>query len=318
MRKANHHLWVILILLIISLPLKEKSYMYRGLASSWHMIPSRSLAGLHYLFKGHDILEEEGIVKVSGPVIEITHGDALGAKIFNEGYFAELDLEDFEEQQNLGKSVFEARSGSGQSVGTAFLVGSDILLTNRHVLNILPTAKNWNCGKFSIKLNHKEESLHCKKVLFCSKRYDYCVVRMNALESGLDLASEVKPLRMARKILPNKDMLLMHIGNAAGLGIQASAGKGIHVEKGEFYHFAPTLIGSSGAPLFNERGLVIGINWGHTGGHYIQDDSFNRGVLSETIFYELKNLSPQTLNEIKSFRAWHRSYKSHRKITIQR
>jgi hypothetical protein len=135
--------------------------------------------------------------------------------------------------------------------------------------------------------------------------------------NGLSVGSEVRPLRLSRKMKSDKDSRLLHIGNAGGLGLQASSGRGINIQGGEFYHYAPTLGGSSGAPIFNEKNTVIGINWGHTGINYIDDAAFNRGVLSETIYEELKLTHTKTLKEIKSFRSWFQRSFTHRKVNIQ-
>jgi hypothetical protein len=139
---------------------------------------------------------------------------------------------------------------------------------------------------------------------------------MNPMANGLPLSSEIKPLRLGKRPKSSKDIRLLHIGNAAGLGLQASYGSGIKIQDGEFYHFVPTLVGSSGAPILNDRGYVLGINWGHTGGNYLDDSSFNRGVLSETIFEELKIHRPEIIREIKSFRSWLQRSRGHRQVKI--
>ena len=306
-----------LFFLIFSFGLGGDREGFRGLASAWNVIPSRSLSGLHYVFKGFVYNDKEGSVNVIGPVIEITQGERAGSKIYPEGFSLELDQEDFEEEQLLGQSIFRARSGSGNSVGTAFLVGRDIVLTNRHIMGVSPGDKKWECGKFSILLNHKEEKVECKKVRYCSSRFDFCVVQMKKMENNLFLGVEVRPLRLARHVSPGNRMSLLHIGNAAGLGLQASRGQGLRVEGGEFYHYVPTLNGSSGAPLFDEKGQVIGINWGHTGRDIIDDTSFNRGVLSSTVYNELKKTHPYTLNEIKSFKTWYRRENNPRHIKVE-
>lgn len=304
--------------LFFPVSMQESGFNFGGLASSWNVIPSRSLAGLHYIFKGHEENEHLGIVKVSGPVIEITNGDHLRAKVHSNGFTLEMDYEDFEEEQALGNSVFEATTRTGTSVGTAFLVGADVVLTNRHVMAYSPDSKVRDCGKFSIKLNHREEKVDCSRVRYCSSAYDFCIIELKKMASGLSVGSEVRPLRLTSRIRSNPDVQLLHIGNAAGMGIQASRGKGLLVKGGEFYHYAPTLGGSSGAPIFDERYEVIGINWGHTGGNYISDSSYNRGVLAKTIFDELlKHGHNRTIKDIKSFRSWHTRNFAHRWVSIQ-
>lgn len=308
---------VISFFFFFSFSLDEGREGFRGLASAWNVIPSRSLSGLHYVFKGFEHNDQEGVVQVTGPVIEITQGEYGGSKVYPEGFSLEMDQEDFEEEQLLGQSIFQARSATGTTVGTAFLVGRDLVLTNRHIMGILPEEKKWSCGEFSILLNHKDERVECEKVRFCSSRYDFCVVQMKKMFNGHFLGTEVRALRLAKRIQPGQRVPLLHIGNAGGLGLQASRGQGLKISGGEFHHYVPTLGGSSGAPLFDEKGQVIGINWGHTGKDYVDDAAFNRGVLSSTIFDELKHTHPYTLNEIKSFRTWARREKNHRLVKVE-
>ncbi len=309
--------WIFPIFAFVVFPMHIQDYRdYRGLKNSWALIPSRSLAGLHYLFKGHELNDEKGLVKVTGPVVEITGGDKLGARVHKNGFVTEMDADDFEQEQELGRSVFEARTGTGNNVGTAFLVGPNLVLTNRHVMGMAPGERKWSCGKFSIHLNHRDEHIQCEKVRYCSLRFDYCVVQMMKLKSGESIGSEVRPLRLSRKVRDDKDDTYLHIGNAAGMGIQASRGQGIKRRGGEFFHYAPTLGGSSGAPIFNDKGEVIGINWGHNGVNFIDDAAFNQGVLVTTIFDELKKTHLPTLKEIKSFRSWYYRSRNHRSVRI--
>lgn len=315
--KRTHLLPVILLIFGFTVSLDERREGFRGLASAWNVIPSRSLSGLHYVFKGYEYNDDEGVVHVTGPVIEITQGEQGSSRVFPAGFSLEMDQEDFEEEQLLGQSIFQARSGSGTNVGTAFLVGRDLVLTNRHIMGIKPEQKIWRCGEFSILLNHKEERVGCEKVRYCSPRYDFCVVQMKKMANNMFLGAEVRPLRLARRVQPNQQESLLHIGNAGGLGLQASRGQGLKISGGEFHHYVPTLGGSSGAPLIDEKGQVIGINWGHTGKDYVDDAAFNRGVLSSTIFEELKRTHPYTLNEIKSFKTWSRREKNHRHVKVE-
>lgn len=317
--KRPNLLSVILLLSSLSFTytLDEGREGFRGLASAWNVIPSRSLSGLHYVFKGFEYQDDEGSVKVTGPVIEITQGEVGGSKIYPAGFSLEMDQEDFEEEQLLAQSIYQARSGTGTTVGTAFLVGRDVVLTNRHIMGISKDQKKWSCGEFSILLNHKEERVDCEKVRFCSSRHDFCVVQMKKMSNGLSLGSEMRPLRLARRVWPGNRVPLLHIGNAGGLGLQASRGQGLRISEGEFHHFVPTLNGSSGAPLFDEKGQVIGINWAHTGKDFVDDESFNRGVLSSTIYNELKRTHPYTLNEIKSFKTWFRREQNHRLVKVE-
>lgn len=293
-------LFLLIFSLFFSTGLLEKTNRFRGLASSWNIIPSQSLAGLYYLFKGYSVDPEHGLVRVSGPVVVMTNGEKFGAKVHAEGFTAEVLDEDFEEETELALSVFESTTRLGTKVGTAFLVGKNLVLTNRHVMNYTGKDRKWECGKFSIKLNSSDEKVGCRKVRFCSPKYDYCVVEMNNLLAGTYLGDVIRPLRLAHRVKSDRDIHLLHIGNAGGMGIQASHGQGLMVDGGEFVHFAPTLGGSSGAPIFNERKEVIGIN--SRGSEDLGDYSHNRGVLTETIASELKKTHPYTFKEIKSFR----------------
>ena len=92
-------LFLIIFSMLFSSGLLEKISPFRGLASSWNIIPSQSLAGLYYLFKGYSVDTENGLVRVSGPVVVMTDGEKFGAKVHPEGFTAEIVDEDFEEDR---------------------------------------------------------------------------------------------------------------------------------------------------------------------------------------------------------------------------
>lgn len=307
-------IFLILILSFFPLSLQLK-FNFRSLLSSWDRIPSRSLAGLYYLFKGYSV-DGDGGVLVSGPVVSLTQRENGRPKILRTGYVTEVNPEDFEEEQLLAQSIFEASTRLGTGIGTAFLVGEHMVLTNRHVMNYSGAEKNLECGEFFIRLNLREEKVSCKKVRFCSSRYDVCVVEMQKTKSGETLGELYRPLRLSRVIKEDQDAHILHIGNAGGFGIQASHGRGIRLKGGEIFHFAPTIGGSSGAPVFNEKREVIGINWGHTGRDEIDENSFNRAVSVTAIYEELRRTHPYTLQEIKSFRSWSKRAKGIRHASI--
>src|SRR5688500_17799917 len=115
-------LGLILFTILFSPGLLEKNHPFRGLASSWNIIPSQSLAGLYYLFKGYTVDPDNGLVRVSGPVVVMINGEKFGAKVHGEGFTAEIVDEDFEEETRLAHSVFESTTRLGTKVGTAFVV----------------------------------------------------------------------------------------------------------------------------------------------------------------------------------------------------
>jgi hypothetical protein len=164
---------------------------------------------------------------------------------------------EFEKQNAL--SVFVATTGTGTSQGTAFLVGQDQVLTNKHVL-----ASENECRKFAVALNHKKETVGCKKVLHCSKVHDFCLIQMNPMQNEKLMGEEVQPLSFTRAIPKNKDMTFI-IGNAYGMGIQAASYRGVVDLKADWGHFNRAFSGNSGSPLLNEFGEVLGIHYGRIG-----------------------------------------------------
>src|SRR5690606_30454222 len=74
-----------------------------------------------------------------------------------------LSLEDFLFYRRLGASSFQTITGTGTGAGSSFLVGENLVLTNKHVA--ATDNKKKACGKFAIEFG--PEKILCKKVWYC-------------------------------------------------------------------------------------------------------------------------------------------------------
>lgn len=164
----------------------------------------------------------------------------------------------FYKERESAKSVFVATTGTGTSRGTAFLVGKNLVLTNKHVL-----ANDKECRKFGIDLNHVQEFVACKEVLHCSPVHDFCLIKLDSMKNGKEVGEEVKPLKFSSE-RPTKETNSMVIGNALGMGIHAATYKGIQDLGKDWGHFNRAFSGNSGSPLLNERGEILGIHYGRS------------------------------------------------------
>lgn len=189
--------------------------------------------------------------------------------------------------------TFEQKTGISVGRGTAFLVGMDTVFTNQHVFGVDRVGKNGqlDCGTFAVLV--KGEWVGCEKVVFCPSvglsndslsRGDFCLIRMKRTKNGRRLGEVAQPLKLGLPQFSGQEQHLV-IGNMRNLGIQASWGRGRFVpyacecagvvydsvEK-SFYSLGADGIqrpriemravfgpGTSGSPIFNERGEVIGI-----------------------------------------------------------
>lgn len=274
--------------------------IYAGLAMAGPevIIPSKAVDNLFYLYKNYSVENEK--VNVVGQDFKrtaprtLTH-DETGKK-------ATISFDSFSFYRYLGASVFRAQTGSGTASGTASLIGKNLVLTNKHVLSTDNEKKS--CGKFTVFLDDNEKhGVSCKKVWYCDTQ-DFCLAEMNQ-HNGKDLSDIVRPLSLRSKE-ETKAKKLIIVGNAFGLGIQGSSGKDYqYVKKGTvamryrfdenvLVHHTPTLSGSSGSPVFNENGAVVGLNYANVSEKgYVDEDAFNMAVPSPYILSQLKKSLPK-------------------------
>ena len=262
---------------------------------------------LHYLYKNLSFPPDLRFVDTIGPKFKGTSGyDPKGSK-------QRLNINDYLKQVSWSQSVFPARTGSGNGFGTAFFVGGDFVLTNKHVVEAKPG--EMSCGHFNIRVKVPfEETINCKKIIYCSDSYDFCLVEMEKLKNKNSLLSHFP----AFELLNSKNIEVIDgvymIGNSINFGIQGSKGNNLYqkfLKTKEFgdiktlIHHVPSFGGSSGSPLLNGEGNVVGINfagdvykWGvfHA---QIGDTLHNYGVPSEIILSELQeNLTEDLFNQL--------------------
>ncbi len=171
----------------------------------------------------------------------------------------EIPEQQFELEKKISNSVFVATTGTGTARGTAFLIGENVVLTNKHVL-----ANDKECRKFGIDLNHVQEFVPCKEVLHCSKIHDFCLIKLDTMKNGKEVGEEVNPLKFATTKPKKMDFSLI-IGNAHALGIQSASYQGVHDLGSDWGHFNRAFSGNSGSPLLNAKGEVLGIHYGRGG-----------------------------------------------------
>ncbi|MFY7992662.1 MAG: trypsin-like peptidase domain-containing protein [Bacteriovoracaceae bacterium] len=268
-------------------------YTSLTLAGPQVIIPSKAIDHLFYLYKDYSVVDNE--VKVTGQNFTRTGPNQLTHD--EKGHKATIPFSSFSFYRYLGGSVFRAQTGGGGGAGTASLVGKNLVLTNQHVL--ATDNKKKECRQFEIYLDDQEKhAVTCKRVLYCDVQ-DFCLAEMNQY-NGKDLSDLVRPLSL-KSTQETKSKKLLIVGNAYGLGIQGSTGKdyryvkkgsvsgGYYFDENVLVHHTPTLSGSSGSPVFNEQGEVVGLNYANSSVKgFVDNNAYNMAVPSSYIVSQLK------------------------------
>lgn len=262
---------------------------------------------LHYLYKHIDLDSSFDFVDLKGP-------KSLGFMGYDDtGKNTRLSIEEYLKQVSWSQSVFPSTAGSGQGNGTSFYVGGNLVLTNRHVAETNNTDKD--CGSYDILVQIPfMERVYCKEVLYCSEKFDFCLIEMKNFRNGDSLSKHLPAFKLVDTTGVKKIDNVYAIGNAVNYGIQGSNGSkvyrktvsaGITPNADTFVHHTPTFGGSSGSPMLNNEGHVVGINFA---GDIFYPTSFriqesegvsNYAVPADVIIKELnENLSGAIIDQL--------------------
>jgi S1-C subfamily serine protease len=256
----------------------------------------------HHQFKSTKTAKvKNGFVSVTG----LKYDSFTEEYIDNGRYFKVPELV-YARAHKLSQSVFRASPGDTGGHGTAFYVGGNLILTNQHVLSPKRT-NTTQCKNFSIRLNDSQrgKTLKCKKVHYCSKGLDFCLIEMSDHKKGYNLRAET-PLKLYKNNKYDSKMRTMVIGNPMGFGIHASTGIGT-ITQGpvtkylpRFHFFAPLYGGNSGGPIFDDQDNVIGIA-SKQSSLLEGEKAYNVGLPIETVLNVLEEKlkhSPEILNQL--------------------
>lgn len=259
--------------------------------------PDKTILHLFELYDGVTKYSD-GTVRVRGVAFNQNNEENSYREKGNSYY---MPLKEYEYFYNLGLSTFEATPGDdGNSFGTAFHIGGEFILTNQHVLST--NRRNiTDCKRFRIKLNRDQYNLRvmCKKVHYCDKDKDYCLIEMHNYPHGQSLSDKMG-YTLNTEIEYGSDVEHIIIGNTRGYGLHASKGIGTRYSTRSSFRFhAPVFGGNSGGPIFNTDGEVIGIVKRQSAILY-SDRAYNVGISIKEVLHDLEeNLEdPSILDQL--------------------
>lgn len=139
-----------------------------------------------------------------------------------------------------------------EALGSGFIIDKEgFIITNAHVIN----------DAESIDVTLSDETVHEAKIIGKDNLTDIALIKINTQK-------ELKPVRFGDSDKARVGDWILAIGNPFGLGGSVTAGiisaKSRDIESGQYDNFIQTDAsinqGSSGGPMFNMAGEVIGIN----------------------------------------------------------
>jgi endonuclease G, mitochondrial len=196
-------------------------------------------------------------------------------------------------------AVCRIELGDGSAIGTGFLVASNYLLTNYHVLaphanadpqQYLPqivlrfattTAANGQ-ERYNTLRQLAPNPLHQSSP---PEKLDYALLKLEA-----DNSSVHQPIQIKEANLPHRDGRLSVLQHPDGQTMKVSLGRqggitGVYPETGLVQYVGKTAPGSSGSPCFNEQWEVVAMHHAHVSGAF---GVKCEGILLSAIYAEIQ------------------------------
>ena len=145
----------------------------------------------------------------------------------------------------------------GDKIGTAFLIGPDLVLTNDHVVREIPALEQGGV-RFNIGLQPEEQWRYFAEQVAHSpmEELDFALLRLTAPADGAPVTLSTEAAYPAQPA-----NILQFPGVADGLMQVALRYNAIvHVDPTRLYYATDTESGSSGSPVFDDRWCVIALH----------------------------------------------------------
>ena len=179
--------------------------------------------------------------------------------------------------KSLIYSIGRLELSSGEPKGTGFIVGDDLLLTNRHVLAQLSNGvEELDDGQAVVRFNLEwgtpepaESSAPVSGVAAVHDTLDMALLRMRLPRPRKPLSLDGDPITRSRPVAtvgypfndPTSPLFVQAIFNGRYGVKRAAIGDVLDVDMRRFFHDCSTLGGNSGSPVFSlDSGDVAGIH----------------------------------------------------------
>ena len=203
----------------------------------------------------------------------------------------------------ISKSVCRLLTPSG--LGTGFMIGSNCLMTNHHVIPDVDVAKE-SFAEFNYQQDAAGGYLptyryRLQPIVFCTspqEQLDYTIV---SLEPNPDLPALDSwgrlSLNPTATPVPTEHVIIIQHPNGGLKQIVMTANQVVNLKAQYLHYTTDTMAGSSGSPVFNDLWQVIAIH--HADGGIKQDKQgtnrhVNEGILMSAIRPDAGNSWPQS------------------------